>query len=113
MSSALVNRFGSGIRRNNKVVTRKLVEQGKEFSVTVMASDEFIIAYQCDEGMCVNTHQATGKIIAKTTAGDIAKCNYFIVRKSGVQTVCHCGQNQRYRGREQNTCHDDRIMIKQ
>ena len=64
MSSALVNRFGSGlIKRNNKEITRKLVEQGKEFSVTAMAS-EFIIEYQGDEGMCVNTHQATGIFIA-------------------------------------------------
>ena len=91
---------------------RKLVEQGKEFSVTEMAS-RFIIEYQIDEGMCVNTHQATGKNIAKTTAGDIAKCNYFIVRKTGVQTVCHCGQNQLYSGCEQNTCHNEQIMIKQ
>ena len=106
MSSGLVNRFGSGlIKRNNKEI-RKLVEQGKEFSVTEMAS-KFIIEYQIDEGMCVNTHQATGKNIAKTTEGDIAKCDYFSVRKTGLQTVCHRGQNQLYRGREQNICHNE------
>ena len=95
MSSALVNRFSSGlIKRNNKEITRK---QGQECSVTAIAS-EFIIEYQSDEGICANTHQATGKIPAKTTAGDIAKGNYYMVRKSGVQTVCNaCKKNRELR----------------
>ena len=47
------------------------------------------------EGMCVISHQATGEIPAKTTAGDIAKGNYIIVRKSGEQTVCNgCKKNR-------------------
>ena len=51
-----------------------------------------------DEGMCVNTHQATGKIPAQSTAGDIAEGNYIIVRMNGVHTVSNgCKKNQELR----------------
>ena len=77
-----------------KEIIRKLVAQGKEWSVTATAS-KLIKDSQGDEWMCVNTHQATGEIPAKTTAGDTAKGNNIIVRKSGVQTLCNGGNKNR------------------
>ena len=64
----------------NCATIRKLVEQGKKCSVTAIAYKLIIVSHG-DEGMCVNTYQATGKIPAKTTAGDIAKGNYINCQK--------------------------------
>ena len=68
--------------------------QGEEWSVTAIAS-KLIKESQVDECMRVNTHQATGGIPAKTTAGVIAKGINIIVRKSGVQTLCNGGNKNR------------------